>query len=599
MDVQMANPRQATARRSGVAHSDSPTIRIAKQLELDRRAATQKFGIIARSEAGKTYLAGKLVEGLHGIGCQVIVFDPVGNWWGLTLAANGKDPGLPFVVFGGRRGHLPLTPDNGRRIARLVIERNLSVVLDLTGLRKRRQPGRGGDGESEFQRFVADFEEEALEASQSDPKPRMAVYDEAHKMLPQVMKSGGNRMLDAGEDLIRTGRNYGWGCVQMSQRPQSIHKEVLSQVECFFVGQLTEPHARERLKEWIVEKNADVKRELDDLATLERGEFYCWSPQWLRTFKKIRVLPKWTFDASRTPELGELLVPSGQAGGSISGAELQALRRALEAGAAAPPASPSANGAAGVERERDLRKAAEARAVAAEDDLARLQKQVDGQRQTLAELHERLGGLLGTPEAAPRPPPTAQRDGAQRRASVRVDGQASASASSPPPSGAAEGAADGSPPIDKCQRAILTVLVQQNKALPKARLALMAGYSPNSGGFNNALSKLRTAGRIEGRGETAATALGKKAVGRVAPLPQGDELFDYWVRHPRLDKCSRAIVSALRGKGGAVGKEELARLTGYSANSGGFNNALSKLRTLGLIQGRGAVEIMADLAGGQ
>lgn len=154
---------------------------------------------------------------------------------------------------------------------------------------------------------------------------------------------------------------------------------------------------------------------------------------------------------------------------------------------------------------------------------------------------------------------------------------------------------ESDPALDRCQRAILTVLVQQRKALPKARLALMAGYSPSSGGFNNALSKLRSAGRIEGRGETSPTSRGIKAAGRVPPLPHGSELLEYWLRHPRLDKCSRAIVSALRTKRGAVGKEELAGLTGYSPNSGGFNNALSKLRTLGLVYGRGHVELAEDL----
>jgi hypothetical protein len=149
--------------------------------------------------------------------------------------------------------------------------------------------------------------------------------------------------------------------------------------------------------------------------------------------------------------------------------------------------------------------------------------------------------------------------------------------------------------MDKCQRAVLTVLAQHRKALPKARLALMAGYSANSGGFNNALSKLRVAGWLDGRGDLAATEFGLKAAGRVPPLPQGSELFEYWLQHPRLDKCSRALMSALRGRKGAVGKDELAGLTGYSANSGGFNNALSKLRTLGLIQGRGAVALVDDL----
>jgi hypothetical protein len=139
-------------------------------------------------------------------------------------------------------------------------------------------------------------------------------------------------------------------------------------------------------------------------------------------------------------------------------------------------------------------------------------------------------------------------------------------------------------------------LVQQEKALSKNRLALIAGYSAKSGGFNNALSKLRTRGWIDGRGLLAVTPAGRKVIGRIPPLPSGTQLFEYWLQHPRLDKCSRAIVTALRDANGATSKATLARATGYSASSGGFNNALSKLRTLGIIEGRGEIALAPDLA---
>lgn len=51
-------------------------------------------------------------------------------------------------------------------------------------------------------------------------------------------------MLGAVEDIVRLGRNYGSGCMLLSQRPQSVNKEVLNQVECLFVGQINEAHAR-------------------------------------------------------------------------------------------------------------------------------------------------------------------------------------------------------------------------------------------------------------------------------------------------------------------------------------------------------------------
>jgi len=51
------------------------------QLPLD--AVTQTFAFLARRGAGKTYGAGKLAEGMLGAGAQVVVLDPIGNWYGL------------------------------------------------------------------------------------------------------------------------------------------------------------------------------------------------------------------------------------------------------------------------------------------------------------------------------------------------------------------------------------------------------------------------------------------------------------------------------------------------------------------------------------
>ena len=43
--------------------------------------------------------------------------------------------------------------------------------------------------------------------------------------------------------------------------------------------------------------------------------------------------------------------------------------------------------------------------------------------------------------------------------------------------------------------------------------------------------------------------------------------------------------------------DELAERTGYAASGGGYRNALGRLRSLGLITGRGDLHISADLVG--
>jgi hypothetical protein len=63
-------------------------------------------------------------------------------------------------------------------------------------------------------------------------------------------------------------------------------------------------------------------------------------------------------------------------------------------------------------------------------------------------------------------------------------------------------------------------------------------------------------------------------------------LVDYWLG--RLGKAERLILEALtEAYPRAIAKEEIAAKGGYEANGGGFNNALDRVRTPELVQGRG------------
>lgn len=549
-------------------------IQLATDLKLDESAATQTFGIVARKEGGKTYLASKLVEELYRVQCPVVVMDPVGNWWGLTVAANGKDPGLAFVVLGGERGDIELFPEGGAIVAELVINRNLNVVLDVSSFSK-----------TNMRRFVADFCERFFELSKRRRQARMVVFEEAQRFAPQQHK-GQERMLGTVEDIVRLGRNYGLGCMLISQRPQSVNKEVLSQVECLFVGQINESHARKALLAWIVEKGEDLKSRLDELTSLERGQFFCWSPSWLRIFRKVRILPKWTFDGSSTPKIGEASSQVGPPLGRLSTVELAALKAAMQPKSNTLPSAVEAGTKAAREalhQEQALRKESEQEAARLLQLLRVQVAELQGSmRATANQLNEIVEGLMASTTALPIMKTTAK----------PVAREPSRPEKPPVETSVVKGSDAQALSLGKCSRAVLTVLVQQRKALSKRTLALMAGYRV-SGGFNNTLSELRIKGYLQGRGMLEATALGVNELGFVPPLPTGSDLFEYWLKHPRLDKCSRAIFSALRHSKGLT-KAELAEITGY-AISGGFNNSLSRLRTLGLLDGHGTLYLAAHL----
>ena len=139
------------------------------------------------------------------------------------------------------------------------------------------------------------------------------------------------------------------------------------------------------------------------------------------------------------------------------------------------------------------------------------------------------------------------------------------------------------------ERRILTVLAQYPQGRTKTQIALLTGYSHNGGGFNNYLSSLRGRSLIEGSGDCLrATAAGLTALGPYEPLPTGQTLREYWMRE--VGKAEREILQVLCDSyPRALTKEEVAARTptGYEPTGGGFNNALSRLRTFELIEGRG------------
>ena len=268
-------------------------IEIAEELKLPIDAITQTFAQIGRKGSGKTYLASMIAEQMLDVQAQVIVIDPIGNWWGLRVNADGKGKGKDIFIIGGTHGDVPLASEGGKEIAKLLVEKNISVVLDISEFRK-----------NERKKFVTDFAEEFYQLKKTNPSAVHIFLEESQKFVPQRVQKDEARMVGAWEDIVRLGRNYGIGCSLISQRPQSINKEVLSQVECLCVLQITGLHERKALEEWIQEAGEDRKL-VGHLPSLHQGEGYVWSPSWLRIFKKVTFNKKTTFDTSATPELGK------------------------------------------------------------------------------------------------------------------------------------------------------------------------------------------------------------------------------------------------------------------------------------------------------
>jgi hypothetical protein len=141
-------------------------------------------------------------------------------------------------------------------------------------------------------------------------------------------------------------------------------------------------------------------------------------------------------------------------------------------------------------------------------------------------------------------------------------------------------------------RRLLEVLVRRTRdglSTTNVELGILSGYSVSSGGFGQALGRLRAAGLIEGSAaENRATSDGRRRwEAEPSPaLPTGQALIAHWLH--RIKGQDRSIFSVLcsaypRG----LTLEELTKETGYSGKSGGFGQALARLRRLELVNPTG------------
>ncbi len=272
------------------------SLQLVDGLRLSIELLMQPIALLGNKGSGKTYAGLKLFEQAHQAGVQCIWFDPVSKAYGLRLGPDGKpNVGLKDVyIFGGKRGDFPLEASRGAFVAKLLVERRVSVVLDLSQFRKGAR-----------KQFITDFLEEFyhLKVDKDDGLPTLMFFEEAHLVLPQRPMKGDERMLGAVEDVVLLGRNCGIGTVLMDQRPAHVNKSCLAETEVLLALRTTYPLDRKVYREWIADKGAQ-EIDLDaELPELKAGEGFLWAPT-EKIFKRAQVLPRETYDSSATARIG-------------------------------------------------------------------------------------------------------------------------------------------------------------------------------------------------------------------------------------------------------------------------------------------------------
>lgn len=613
-----------------------PVLRLAPGVDLPLDTVTHTLAIMAAKGAGKSYTALKLAEEMMRVGAQVVLIDPTDAHYGLASSADGKGPGFPIFVFGDRRsGHadIHLEPGSGALIADVVVDEGVNVIASIRHLSIRQQ-----------REWVRDFADRLYERK-GEPKhrtPLHLVIDECAEFIPQ---KGSSVAYEAVDRLVRMGRHSGIGITVISQRPQMVDKDVLSQCGTLIALQMGYALDRKALEAWIVAHDVEDQRDtfMASLASLPIGTAWVWSPQFLGLFKKAKIGKRVTFDSSATPKVGQtVIVPKARAEVDLAALgermaatirrteeadpvrlrnRVAALERELadavalaEAGSSDPEVELLAAERSALATEvaalttdrgrwRDL-----ARAVIANVDPARL----DGIAATLTNEAEKirafladsrgladewdgqsLADLTATPPYQPgfprRPPPERPKE-PPRPPSRPVP---------PPPRpptlerrsaaldrGPAPSSSDAPPTeLSDLAIAVLGVLCQHPDGLTPVQVGIMIGRKPRGGHWNAMVAGLRRDALISTTSPWTLTDAGYAAIeGRVRPLPRGPELLDYW-----CGKLSDIEAGMLRqivraGPGGTTA-DAVADALDRAPRGGHWNAAIAKLRNLQFVSG--------------
>jgi len=587
----MATMAERTLGKSGKVAFDVPI-----------SVVTQKLAFLGRTGSGKSYAATKLAEMMLSHGAQVVALDPVGIWWGLRLNRDGKRPGFDIPVFGGLHGDVPLEPTGGAFIADLIVDRGISVVLDVSQF----------ESDAEKARFAADFANRFFFRKKAAPAAVHVFVEECQEFVPQNPQKGEERMLHAFTRLEKLGRNFGIGVSLISQRPQEVNKKALNMTECLFAFQMTGPQERKTVEDWIATHglNADIR---DLLPTFEVGTAHVWSPQWLRFAGMVQIGKKDTFDASSTPEVG-----TAAKAHQLAPIDLERIRADM----AATIEKAKAEDPKELHRQiAELKKEiAKTPAVAdwgdafdaMSDDRDRWRQRAEAAERLLVERQSLLVGFVGAlsrvrvdldqieskySELAAATPTVAQSNTVKIRTPASPESQPVPSALLKPASnGNGAGTTAG---VTKPQQNILDVLAgfeQIGLREPdRSTVAIFADQSPRSSGYSNNLGRLRTLGLIDypGGGTLRLTDEGRvHAVvrGGISSLAQ---LQEAWLS--RIDVPKRRILEQLIAVyPRSLDRTQLAEVAGQSPTSSGYANNLGFLRnSLGLIDYPGPAKVVA------
>lgn len=530
-------------------------------LKIPVSGITKSFAILAKRGAGKSYIAGVMMEEMNRNGLPFVVFDPIDIFWGLRLSADGKGKGLPVVVFGLEHADIKLNRNMGREIAEAVVRENISCVISTFGMSK-----------ADMRHLIAEFSEILLNINDT---PRHVFIEEAHEFVPQRVQSGQGVSFARVEALVTMGRNRGIGVSLINQRAATINKDVLTQIDTLIALRSVGPQDRKALKDWVEAHGQEddddrFNKFMTSLPSLPNGEAWIWSPEFMGIFEKIKIRKRETFHPDREKLGASFSIPK------LNQADIQGFIDSF----IKKPEPQKAKEKIGAVHDPVKLYTQEKLDKILQDVISQNNKKWQLKMKEAfkiinqyKEIISKATKILNPIHSIDTEPLTAE----DIDSSQAVIHKAAEIFGVPVIRENQEVSNIG---FDKCPRMIYSFLKDKGpRSFTKVQIGAATDYSVNSGGFKNAISRLISAGAIEKSGD---------GYRMKADMPELATFLNYnfsvsgWMNH--MDKCPREIYNLLRDHSGrGFTKSAIAETTGYSMESGGFKNAISKLKSAELI----------------
>lgn len=266
--------------------TDAKTITVTEDgLELETAEMLTGRGFITgKSGSGKSNTAGLVCEELLRQGMPLLVVDTEGEYYGL------KEQFEILHVGADEECDLQVGVEHAEKIAELALDQNIPIILDVSGYLEQ----------EEAEQLIKEVLHHLFTKEKKAKKPFLVVVEEIHEWLPEQGSTGCSEMLTR---VAKRGRKRGLGIAGVSQRPQQVDKNFITQCNWRVWHQLSWDNDLKVVGRVLGKDYKDTVSQLDVGEAVLEADFLSDSHQTVM-FKR-----KETFDAGETPDLDEFEQP--------------------------------------------------------------------------------------------------------------------------------------------------------------------------------------------------------------------------------------------------------------------------------------------------